>query len=144
MTIEKQLSVVGCFLLSGCMTLAGKPTASSSCSFEQVWDASIAAFGDFQLQSVDKAAGALETQWVEVAASTQAGALQREVNKERVRYVVEVKPDGRGAAATVLQLREEWSPMGVRSRQWRAIPGNSSEESAVVKEIARRLKEKGC
>ena len=144
MVIRKSVAVLSVVVLSGCMTLAGKPTTVSSCSFDQVWDTSIAALSDIQLQTADKAAGALETKWLEVEGTTQAGALQREVNKERVKYVVEVKPDGRGAAATVLQLREEWSPMGVRSRQWRAISGNSSEESAMVTEIARRLKEKGC
>ena len=144
MTIEKRLSFVGCLLLSGCMTLAGKPTAFSSCSFEPVWETAIAAMGDVQLQSVDKRAGVLETNWIEVEAATLAGVLQREVNKERVKYVVEVKPDGRRVAATVLQLREEWSPMGARSRQWRAIPGNASEEEAVAAAISRRLKEKGC
>lgn len=144
MTIGKQLSVIGCLLLSGCMTLEGKPTAFSSCSFDHVWDTSIVALADVQLQTTDKATGVLETNWVEVAASTQAGLMQRDVNRERVKYVVEVKRDGAGAIATVLQLREEWSPMGVRSRQWRAIPGNSSEESTATAEIARRLKEKGC
>ena len=144
MTIEKRLTFVGCLLLSGCMTLTGKPTAVSSCSVEQVWDTAVAALGDVPLQSADKRAGVLETAWQEIEASTQAGAMQRAVNKERLRYVVEVAPDGRGAAATVLQLREEWSPMGVRSRQWRAIPGNASEEETVAAAIARRLKEKGC
>jgi hypothetical protein len=74
----------------------------------------------------------------------RAGAFQRDVNKERLKYVVEVKRDATGAIATVLQRREEWSPMGVRMRQWRGIPGNPQEESAVAAEIARRLKEKGC
>lgn len=144
MTIRNQLAILACLFASGCMTPAGKPTASSSCSFEQVWDVTIAALSDFQLQTVDKTSGALETQWVEVQASTQAGIIQRDVNRERLRYVVEVKLDGRGAVATVLQLREEWSPMGVRSRQWRALPGNTSEEEALASAIARRLKEKGC
>ena len=144
MTIGKPLAVIGCLLLFGCMTLEGKPTAFSSCSFDHAWDASIGALADFQLQAADKATGALETNWVEVAASMQAGIMQRDVNKERVKYVVEIKRNGTGAVAAVLQLREEWSPMGARSRQWRAIPGNSSEESAVAAEIARRLKEKGC
>jgi hypothetical protein len=111
---------------------------------EQVWDTSIAALSDFPIQRLDKTAGVLETNWVEVAASTRAGALERDVNKERAKYVVEVKRDGNGAVATVLQLREEWSPMGVRMHQWRGTPGNSREESAVAAEIARRLKEKGC
>ncbi|TAL12232.1 MAG: outer membrane protein assembly factor BamC [Nitrospirae bacterium] len=144
MTIEKQLAAVGCFLLSGCMTLAGTPTAFSSCSVDQVWDTAIVTLGDFQLQTDDKTAGVLETKWVEVASTTRAGVLEREVNKERVRYAVEVKPEGRGAAATVLQLREEWSPMGARSRQWRAIPGHASEEEALAAAITRHLKEKGC
>ena len=143
--ITKRLSsFLGLCLLSGCMTLAGKPAASSSCSFDQVWDAAILTIADVQFETINKAAGVLETQWVEVEASTRAGALQREVNKERLKYVVEVKRDGNGAVATVLQLREEWSPMGVRSRQWRGIPGNPQEESAVAAEITRRLKEKGC
>jgi hypothetical protein len=81
---------------------------------------------------------------MEVEATTQAGALQRNVNRERLKYVVEVKPDGRGAVATVVQLREEWSPMGVRSRQWRAVPGSQPEEEALASTIARRLKDKGC
>ena len=144
MAIWKPVAVLTLFILSGCMTIAGKPAASSLCPFEQVWDTSIAALADFQFQTADKAAGVLETKWVEVEASTQAGAFQREVNKERLKYVVEVQPDGRGAAATVLQLREEWSPMGARSRQWRAIPGNSSEEASVATAITWRLKEKGC
>ena len=143
--ITKRLSsFLGLCLLSGCMTLAGQPTAGSSCSFDQVWDAAILTIADVQFETINKTAGALETQWVEVEASTRAGALQRDVNKERFKYVVEVKRDGNGAAATVLQLREEWSPMGVRMRQWRGIPGNSREESAVAAAIAKRLKENGC
>jgi hypothetical protein len=126
------------------MMLAGKPAASSSCAFDQVWDAAILTIADVQFETINKAAGVLETQWVEVEASTRAGALERDVNKERLKYVVEVKRDGNGAVATVLQLREEWSPMGARMRQWRGIPGNHAEESAVAAGIARRLKEKGC
>ncbi len=144
MTIRNQVAILACLFASGCMTPAGKPIASSSCSFEQVWDATTTALGDFQLETMDKTAGVLETKWMEVEASTRAGALQREVNKERLRYVVEVKPDGRGTVATALQLREGWSPMGVQSRQWRAIPGHEAEEAAVASEITRRLKEKGC
>ncbi len=144
MARRSHLSVLMCLLLAGCVTLAGKPTASSSCSVEQMWDATTTALGDFQLETMDKSAGVLETKWMEVEASTRAGALERDVNKERLKYAVEVKPDGRGAVATVVQLREGWSPMGVQSRQWRAIPGNPSEEAALASTITARLKEKGC
>ena len=89
MTSRSLLSVTACLLSAGCATLAGKPTASSSCSFERVWDVSVAALSDFQLQTADKSTGVLETTWVEVEASTQAGILQRDVNRERLKYVVD-------------------------------------------------------
>lgn len=143
-TMWKKLPALGCVLLAGCMTLAGKPTAVSSCSFDQVWDTSILTIADVQFETINKAAGVLETQWVEAEGSRQAGIFQRDVNKERFKYVVEVKQDGTRTIATVLQLREEWSPMGLRMRQWRGMPGNPQEESAVAAEITRRLKEKGC
>jgi hypothetical protein len=143
-TTHRLLAVFTCLLLAGCATLAGKPTARSPCAFEQVWDTSIATLAGVRLQSADKSKGVLETAWVEVESSTRAGVMQRDVNKERVRYVVEVRREGAGAAARVLQLREEWSPMGARMRQWRAVPGNRKDEEGIADEIARRLKEKGC
>jgi len=141
---HRLLAVFICLLLAGCASLEGKPTATSPCAFEQVWDTSIAALAGVRLQSADKSTGVLETAWVEVDSSTRAGVMQREVTKERVRYVVEVKRNRTGAAATVLQLREAWSPMGVMMNRWRAVPGNPKDEAAVAAEIARRLKEKGC
>lgn len=124
--------------------MAGKPTAVSPCSFDQVWDASFLTMADVQFETINKEAGVLETQWVEVAGSRQAGTFQRDVNKERLKYVVEVKRERTGASAAVLQLREEWSPMGARMRQWRGIPGNAQEESAAAAGITKRLKDKGC
>ena len=142
--ILKQVSLLAGLTLAGCASLEGKPTATSPCAFEQVWDTSIATLEGVRLLKADKDAGVLETNWVEVGSATLAGIMQRDVNKERVKYVIEVRREGHGAAATVLQLREEWSPMGVRMRQWRAVPGSLTDEEAVAAEIARRLKAKGC
>src|SRR2546426_7182286 len=112
--ILKQVSLLASLTLAGCASLEGKPTATSPCAFEQVWDTSIVALEGIRLQKADKDSGVLETNWVEVGSATRAGVMQRDVNKERVRYVVEVKREGPGVAATVLQLREAWSPMGDR------------------------------
>ncbi|TRZ98456.1 MAG: hypothetical protein D4R81_10730, partial [Nitrospiraceae bacterium] len=68
--IWKPCAVLALFFLSSCMTLAGQPTAVSSCSFDQVWDTSILTIADVQFETINKAAGVLETQWVEVEAST--------------------------------------------------------------------------
>jgi hypothetical protein len=142
-TTNIRLLIFGCAVLAACQTLA-TPVAQSSCSFDQVWDTAIASLEGGRLQSADKANGRVETAWVEMQSSSRAGLLQRDVNKERLKYIVEVKPEGSGTTASVQQLREEWSPMGVRMRQWRAIPANPAEETAIAAEISRRLKEKGC
>src|SRR5438445_12792309 len=142
--ILKQVSLLAGLTLAGCASLEGKPTATSPCAFEQVWDTSIATLEGVRLLKADKDAGVLETNWVEVGSATQAGIMQRDVNKERVKYVSKVRGEGDGAAATGLQRREQWSPMGVRMRQSRAVPGSLTDEEAVAAEIARRLKAKGC
>ena len=142
--IGKQLSLLTVLLLAGCTTLEGKPTATSPCASEQVWDSAVTALEGVRLLNANKGDGVLETDWVEVESSTPAGIMQRDVNRERARYVVEVKREGTGAAATVLQLREVWSPMGVMMNRWRGVPGNPKDEEAVAADIARRLKEKGC
>ena len=97
------LALLTCLPLAGCASPEGKPTATSPCAFEQVWDTSIAALEGVRLLKADKDAGLLETNWVEVGSATQAGIMQRDVNKERVKYVIEVRREGHGAAATVLQ-----------------------------------------
>src|SRR5437870_8019350 len=108
-------------LVPGCLTLADKPITSSGCSFDQVWDTAIAALEGGRLESVDKPKGVVESAWMEVESSSKAGVMQRDVNKERVKYLVcrlllEKKKD-----AVVSQLREEWTPMGFRMRQWLSI-----------------------
>src|SRR5437667_8749749 len=91
---HRLLAVFICLPLAGCASLEGKPTATSRCAFEQVWDTSIAALEGVRLLKADKDAGVLETNWVEVGSATQAGIMQRDVNKERVKYVIEVRPEG--------------------------------------------------
>jgi len=129
--------------LGGCLS-SSPPSARSSCGFEQVWDTAIASLEGNQLKSADKANGRIETAWLEVPSQSRAGIMERDVNKERVKYIVEVQPNAATTAATVQQRREQWTPMGVRMREWRAIPGNASEEAGLAAQISRRLKEKGC
>jgi len=137
-------AILALLLLPGCLTLAEQPATVSSCSFEQVWETSLAAVSDMQIQTADKSAGVFETNWLEVVGARQAGILKRDVTKERFKYVVEVTRDGIGTVWSVLQLREEWSPMGVRMRQWQRMQGNHQDTAAVSATIARRLKDKGC
>jgi hypothetical protein len=138
------MTFFACGLLVACQSASALPIARSPCDFDQVWDTAIASVEGAKLESADKAHASLETAWLEVPSKSRAGLLERDVNKERVKYRVQLTPMGSGAQAIVQQLREEWTPMGVRMRQWRAIPPDTSEEMALANEISRRLKEKGC
>ena len=140
-TVALLFAILG---LPGCQSTQALPTASSTCSFEQVWDTAIAALEGGKLESADKANGRIETAWLEVPSHSRAGLLERDINKERVKYIVGVRRDAPYAKATVRQLREEWSPMGVRMRQWRSLAANPSEEAALAGEISSRLRDKGC
>jgi hypothetical protein len=130
--------------LAGCQSISPLSKADTSCSFDQVWDTAIASLQGAQLHAADKTNGLVETAWLEVSSKSRAGLLQRDVGKEHVRYIIRVTPEGKGARATVQQLREDWSPMGVQMRQWRAMPPDAGEEAALATDIRRRLTEKGC
>jgi hypothetical protein len=144
MRIRPRLFISVLLVLAGCQSLSPLPQADSSCPFDEVWDTAIASLQGAQLQSADKANGLVETAWLEVDSRSRAGLVQRNIAKERVKYLIRVKPEGSGTRAAVQQLREAWSPMGVRMRQWQAMPADAGEETAVAAEIQRRLREKGC
>jgi hypothetical protein len=131
-------------LMEACQGSAALPVARSSCGFDQVWDTVIASLEGAQLESADKAAGRVETMWLEVSSKSRAGLIERDVNKERLKYRVDITPHGSDAEAKVQQLRQAWTPMGVRMREWRAIPADAAEETALAQRISQRLKEKGC
>src|SRR2546428_10678099 len=104
--IWKQVSLLTVLLLAGCTTLGGKPAATSPCASEQVWESAVSALEGLRLLNANKAAGILETDWVAVESSTQAGIMQRDVNRERARYVGEGERERTGAGAPGLPLRE--------------------------------------
>lgn len=130
--------------LSACTTVAEPSIARSPCFFNQVWDTAVASLEGAKLVAADKSRGIVETDWIEVEDSVPAGILQRNVNKERFKYILEVQSQGESAFASVRQLREGWTPLGARMRQWRAIRPDSSEEKELASVISRRLREKGC
>ena len=132
------------FLSAGCAGLFAAPKVTTSCSFDQAWSVALASLEEFEIRRIDQPKGMIETDWVVVQAMSKAGALQRDVNKERVRFILDVVPEQGGVSVTVHQLREQWSPMGARYREWRRIPPLEDEQARLARRIHQRLKSQKC
>lgn len=146
MTMKGRLTaIIGIWaLLTGCAGLFNGPTVRTSCSFDQAWSVALASLKEFEIRRIDQQKGMIETDWVVVQAMTKAGALQRDVNKERVRFILDIVSENGGASVAVHQLREQWSPMGVRYREWRRIPPLEDEQARLARRIHQGLKSRKC
>ncbi len=133
-----------CWLLAGCTGLFGAPLVRTPCSFDQTWSVALASLNEFEIRRVDRRKGTIETDWVVVQAMTKAGLLQRDVNRERVRFLLQVTQENEGASVAVHQLREQWSPMGAQYREWRRVPPITEEEELLAQRIRQRLKSRTC
>jgi len=131
-------------LIAGCAGLFGAPKVTTPCSSDQAWSAALASLEEFEIRRIDQDNGTIETDWVVVQAESKAGILRRDVNKERVRFILDVVPENAGASVVVHQMREQWSPMGVRYREWRQIPSFEDEEARLAQRIHQRLKSQKC
>ncbi len=131
-------------MLAGCAGLFGAPVVRTPCSFDQTWSVALASLDEFEIRRLDQNKGAIETDWVVVQATTRAGLLQRDVNMERVRFVLDISSENGGASVAVHQLREQWSPMGARYRAWQRIPPLNEEEALLAERIHKRLRSRRC
>ena len=101
---------------------------------------------EFVLTQEDKDKGVIETDWATFASQRTYGVFQRQGNKERVRFVVNVDAARQPVRISVRQAREFFSPGGARSQgiAWKRIPPNAEEEQRLVRRITNNLLSEGC
>ena len=131
----------------GCATVSGAPsTVKAGCSYDQAWSVALASMNEFVLTQTDKDKGAIETEWATFASGRTAGVFQRQANKERARFFVNVEADRQPVRISVRQAREFFSPVGARSQgiAWKRIPPNAEEEQRLVRRITNQLLSEGC
>ena len=128
----------------GCVSFRNTPEVSTSCSFDEAWSETLASVDEFELRRIDKSSGVIETDWIGLKSQRKAGAVQRDVNEERARFVISIKPILDTHTVSIIQDREFWSPLGRQSRNWRRISPNEEEEQRLATRIQKRLQAKGC
>ena len=131
----------------GCATVSGAPhTVKAACSYDQAWSVALASMNEFVLTQEDKDKGVLETDWATFASGRAVGVFQRQGNKERARFFVNVEGTRQPVRISVRQAREFFSPVGARSQgiAWKRIPPSAEEERRLVQRITNQLLSEGC
>lgn len=131
----------------GCVTISGAPhTVKAACSYDQAWSVALASMDEFVLTQEDKDKGVIETEWATFASGRSIGVFQRQGNKERARFFVNVEADRQPVRISVRQAREFFSPVGARSQgiAWKRIPPSAEEERRLVQRITNQLLSEGC
>ncbi|MCY3728251.1 MAG: hypothetical protein OXF97_04525 [Nitrospira sp.] len=131
----------------GCAAVSGAPgIVKAGCSYDQAWSVALSSMNEFVLTQEDKDKGVIETDWATFASQRSIGVFQRQGNKERVRFFVNVEAVRQPVRISVRQAREFFSPVGARSQgiAWKRVPPNAEEEQRLVQRITNQLLSEGC
>lgn len=136
-------SVGGCALLT-----SGMQQRTTTCSYDQAWDAAIDAVRDRSTDTNDKEAGLIVTHWLEIPMpGRKYGAFRREIadSKDRSRLTLRVKRADDTIQVFFIEERQSWVMRG-GSRLFGWAPTDPSLE--VMKDVQNRLdaklQEHGC
>ena len=131
----------------GCAAVSGAPsTVKAACSYDQAWSVALSSMNEFVLTQEDKDKGVIATDWATFASQRSIGVFQRQGNKERARFFVNVEADRQPVRISVRQAREFFSPVGARSQgiAWKRVPPDAEEERRLAQRISNQLRDKGC
>ena len=131
----------------GCAAVSGAPhTVKAACSYDQAWSVALASMNEFVLTQEDKDKGVIETEWATFTSGRSIGVFQRQGNKERARFFVNVDTARQPVRISVRQAREFFSPVGARSQgiAWKRVPPDAEEERRLVQRITNQLLSEGC
>ncbi|MBH0202389.1 MAG: hypothetical protein HP496_08870 [Nitrospira sp.] len=136
-------SVGGCAWMT-----SGMQQRFAVCSYDHAWDAAIDAVKDRSADTMDKDAGLIVTEWLEIPMPGRPyGIFRRDVadSKDRSRLTLKVKRVDDVARISFIEERQSWVFRG-GSRLFGWAPTDPSDE--VMRDIQRRLdaklQEHGC
>lgn len=137
-------------ICSSCASLNGSHDQYLVCPYDTVWDAALETLKDRPLIRQDKEAGAIETDWTEMAVGGRGfGALDRELfdSKERARITFAVKRADDVTKVSLVENRQRWHLRGGVTQQatkWWPVEPSKETMNAVINRLNAKLKERGC
>jgi hypothetical protein len=134
--------------LGGCAWMNGMQERSALCSYDHAWDAAVAAVKDRSTDTMDKEAGLIVTQWLEIPIPGRTyGAFRREVSdsRDRSRLTLKVKHRDDVARISFVEERQSWAFRGgSRLFGWARTEPSEEVMRDVRNRIDAKLKEYGC
>ena len=134
--------------LGGCAWMNGMQERSALCSYDHAWDAAIAAVKDRSADRMDKEAGLIVTQWLEIPMPGRTyGVFRREVSdsRDRSRLTLKVKQLDDVARISFVEDRQSWAFRGgSRLFGWVRTEPSGEVMRDVQNRLDAKLQEYGC
>lgn len=135
-------------LLAACASLGGMQERFAVCSYDHAWEAALDAVKDRAIARQDKAAGAIDTAWLEIPMPGRTfGALQRDLgdSKDRSRISLTVKRLDDVTKIAFVEERQRWAFRGgSRLFGWTDTEPSTEVMTDVQNRLNTKLKEHGC
>ncbi len=135
-------------LLTACASLGGMQERFAVCSYDHAWEAALDAVKDRAIARQDKAAGAIDTAWLEIPMPGRTfGALQRDLgdSKDRSRISLTVTRLDDVTKIGFVEERQRWAFRGgSRLFGWTDTEPSTEVMTDVQNRLNTKLKEHGC
>ena len=135
-------------LLTACVSTSGMEERFAVCSYDHAWEAAMAAVKDRAVQTKDKDAGLIVTDWLEIPMPGRTfGVLQRELadSKDRSRITLVVKRLDDVTRISFIEERQQWVFRGgSRMFGWASTDPSEEVMYEIQSRLDKKLKERGC
>ena len=135
-------------LLTACASINGMQEQFAVCNYHHAWEAALQAVKDRAIDTKDKDAGLIVTDWLEVPMPGRTfGILQRDVpdGKDRSRITLTVKRLEDVTKISVIEERQRWVFRGgSRLFGWASTDPSEEVMHDVQRRLDSKLKEHGC
>ncbi|MEO6112580.1 MAG: hypothetical protein ABIQ24_12250 [Nitrospiraceae bacterium] len=135
-------------LLTACASMGDMQERFAVCSYDHAWEAALQAVKDRAIDTKDKDAGLIVTDWLEVPMPGRTfGILQRDVpdGKDRSRLTLTVKRLDDVTKISVIEERQRWVFRGgSRLFGWASTDPSEEVMHDVQRRLDSKLKEHGC
>lgn len=135
-------------LLTACAAMGGMQERFAVCGYDLAWDAALDSVKDRAIVHQDKAAGEIDTAWLEIPMPGRTfGALQRDLgdSRDRSRMHVTVKRLEDVTKIGFIEERQRWAFRGgSRLFGWTDAEPSAEVMTEMHKRLENKLKEHGC
>lgn len=141
--------IIMAVMLTGCGSLSGMQQHSTVCDYDHAWEAALDTVKDRSVNTQDKDAGLIVTDWLEIPMPGRAYGLFRrdlaENSKDRSRVTLRVIHTDDVTQVGFIEDRQSWTFRGgSRLFGWAPVDPSPEVMHDIQNRLDLKLKERGC